>query len=360
MKDLKLPNDTYVFRMTDDTGMLQHAKRSVPDPSEGYTADDNARALIMASLLFELTGKRKYMDLAARYLAFLLYAQNGAWFRNFMDYDRRFSEERGSEDCFGRCMWALGFTASRTALPETLRGTADDLLRQTAPSCGGLTHLRSKAYAVIGLSHWKGSRSRNLALRMAAEIGDAYERCAAPGWSWFEDKITYCNSVLPWAMLIAHETTGEKKYRDIGLASLDFLLDRTFAGGVFRPVGCKGWLPKGGVPAEFDQQPVEACETLLVCLKAGKLTGRGLYRERARQCLDWYTGRNSRGVSLIDPDTGGCMDGLTPGAPNPNEGAESLVSWMIASLAWLAASERESVRREAGKPSRAPAPVRRF
>lgn len=341
MRDLRLPNDAYIFRMTDDTGMFQHAKRSVPDPCKGYTTDDNARALIMASLLYEMTKKQKYLELAVRYLGFLLYAQNGAWFRNFMDYDRRFSEEKGSQDCFGRCMWALGFTASRAGLPEEIRGVADDLLCQMVSGCNELTYLRSKAYAVIGLNYWKGSGSRELVIRLASEISDAYECCAAPDWKWFEDKITYCNSILPWAMLIAYETTGEKRYREIGFESLDFLLEKTFAGDIFHPVGCKGWFVKGQEPAEYDQQPVEACETLLVCLKAHELTGEPRYLDRARQCLGWYTGQNIRKVSLIDPDTGGCRDGITAGEPNPNEGAESLVSWIIASLAWMLHSGQE-------------------
>jgi hypothetical protein len=339
VKDLRLPNDAYIFRLTDDTGMLQHAKHSVPDPSKGYTTDDNARALIMASLLFGLTKKQKYLDLVSRYLGFLLYAQNGAWFRNFMGYDRRFSEERGSEDCFGRCVWALGFAASRTGLPKEIRGVADELLSQTVSGCETLTYLRAKAYAVIGLNHWQGHRSLELVTRLSNEIIDSYERHATSDWKWFEDEITYCNAILPWAMLIAHETTGEKRYLKAGTESLDFLLNATFADDVFRPVGCKGWYPKNQTPAEFDQQPVEACETLLACLKAHKVTGKERYRKRAEQCLAWYTGRNTQKVSLIDPDTGGCRDGLTSEKFNLNEGAESLISWMIASLAWLSYSK---------------------
>lgn len=338
---LKLPNDAYVFRMTDDTGMFQHARCAVPDPAKGYTTDDNARALIMASLFFSLTKKRKYLDLATRYLGFLLYASNGAWFRNFMDYDRRFREERGSEDCYGRCVWALGFTASRPDLPASIRDAADDLLWQTLSGCDELSYIRSKAYTVIGLNHWKGNRARELLTRLASELGVAYEHNSTPEWKWYEDEITYCNAVLPWAMLIAYEMTGDRKYREIGLESLDFLLNVTFLREQFHPVGCKGWFQKGQTTAEFDQQPVEACETLLVCLKAHELTGNDVYRDRARRCLSWYTGQNSLNVSIIDPDTGGCMDGLTPEGPNRNEGAESLVSWVIASLAWLSYYNKE-------------------
>lgn len=343
MKDTRygLPNDTHVFRMTDDTGMFQHALYGVPDPSEGYTTDDNARALIMAALLFEMTGKHNYLDLVGRYLGFLLYAQNGSWFRNFMDYDRRFAEERGSQDCFGRCIWALGFTASCPCLPAGIRDTAQAMLRRNIPGCNELSFLRSKAYAIIGLNHWYNKRSRELLTKLALDLGTAYEHCAGTRWKWYEETVTYCNAVLPRAMLAAHEATGEKRYLEIGLESLDFLLDATFAGGMFRPVGCKGWFPRGQTPAEFDQQPVEACETLLACLSAYKQTGEKAYCDRAQCCIEWYSGKNSLGISLIDPDTGGCMDGLTPEGLNRNEGAESLISWMIASLVWIKQSAKQ-------------------
>lgn len=335
----KLPNDAYVFRMTDDTGMFQHARCAVPDPSEGYTTDDNARALIMAALLFSKTKKQKYMELAARYLRFLLYAQNGIWFRNFMDYDRRFTEERGSDDCYGRCLWALGFTVSRSDLPAGIRDAAEGLLRQTVSGCEKIAFLRSKAYAIIGLNDWKGDHTREIVTRLASELRAAYEHSAVSGWRWFEDKITYCNAVLPWAMLAAYETTEEKADLEIGLESLRFLLNKTFVGDVFHPVGCWGWYPKEKTPAAFDQQPVEACGTLLACLKAYELTKEDLYWNRAKQCLNWYTGQNSLNKSLIDPDSGGCMDGLISKGLNRNEGAESIVSWMIA---WLTYSDKES------------------
>ena len=159
-KGLKIPDDAHIFRMTDDCGIFQHGRYGVPDPSKGYTSDDNARALIMAVLLFETTRKQEYLELAVRYLSFLLYAQNGAWFRNFMGYGRRFAEDRGSQDCFGRCLWAAGFTASRPGLPAGIRGAAEFLLQQTIPGCGDLTYLRSKAYAILGLSHLRDFKSR--------------------------------------------------------------------------------------------------------------------------------------------------------------------------------------------------------
>lgn len=330
-----LPSDVYVFRMTDDTGMFQHAKYAVPDPAKGYTTDDNARALIMAALLFEMAREDRYLDLVSRYLRFLIYAQKGAWFRNFMNYDRHFAEEKGSQDCFGRCLWALGFTVSRSCIPDGIRDAADSLLKQTASGCDELSFLRSKAYAAIGLSYWKDSCADGYMQQFADDICKAYESTAKPDWKWFEDEITYCNAVLPWALLKVYGITREERYLKIGIESLDFLLKNTFENDIFSPIGCKGWFKKGKSAAEFDEQPVEACETMLACLTAHKLTGKNAYFDRARQCFMWYTGQNTLGISLIDPDTGGCMDGLTPNGPNRNEGAESLVSWMIASLVWL-------------------------
>lgn len=331
---------THIFRMTDDTGMLQHAKYNVPDPSQGYTTDDNARALIMAAMLYETHKNRKYLDLIYRYQSFLLYARKGQWFRNFMNYDRIFIEEKGSQDCFGRCIWSLGHTVACSCLPEGIRKTARFLLRETAGGCRELQFLRAKAYAVLGLHKWGGDFSEELVRKLASKIAAAYDSNADTKWRWFERKITYCNSVLPWAMLEAHEATREEMYLRIGLESLEFLSDITFRHGIFRPVGCNGWFEKGKARAEYDQQPVEACETLLVCLKAYQLTREKKYLDRAERCVNWYTGLNERGNSLIDPDTGGCMDGITADGLNLNEGAESLISWHIASLAWDKVKQR--------------------
>ena len=155
-----LPDDTHIFRMTDCTGIFQHAKYGVPDPSEGYTSDDNARALIMAVMFYEASGSKKYLDLAFRYLSFLFYAESDGWFRNFMDYDRRFAESKGSQDCFGRCVFGLGFTASRSSVPKSMHRAAEYLLRKVLPGCRSLAFPRSKAYASIGLGLWGDESGR--------------------------------------------------------------------------------------------------------------------------------------------------------------------------------------------------------
>ncbi|XOQ44617.1 MAG: Glycosyltransferase [Clostridium sp.] len=325
-------DDRYVFRMTDDTGMFQHAVSGVPDPTEGYTLDDNARALIMAALLYKLSPEKKYEDLLYRYTSFLLYAQNQGWFRNFMGYDRRFLEKRGSEDSFGRTICALGFIASCSGLPTSIKEASQKLLLKTYQSCSSLSFLKGKAYALTGLLLWGDSAGLPEAKMLCDSIVDTYVQCRRENWRWFEDKMTYCSGILPLSLCYAYEKANQKQALGIALESLDFLLSATIRDGIFHPIGCKGWYPKGGVPAEFDEQPVEACSTMLACLAAHKLTGEAKYRDSAIRCYRWYLGENSHHVSLIDPETGGCRDGLIEGGINHNEGAESIVCWMIAHL----------------------------
>ncbi len=321
----------YLFRLTDDTGMFQHAVLGVPDPSEGYTSDDNARALILAAALYAGSHERRYEDLMVRYMSFLVYAEKDRWFRNFMGYDRNFLEKRGSEDSFGRCMLALGFTASCRDLPIAVCGCADRLLGRVVASCSSLTFLKGKAYALCGLLLWKSSAAQPFAKMLAESVVDTYAQCRREDWRWFEDNITYCSAILPFSMFLAGGS--DPRCLKIGLESLDFLLGITIQKGIFKPVGCKGWMKRGGSPAEFDEQPVEACGMMLACLNAYALTRKEDYRQNARQCFLWYLGENSQRLSMIDPETGGCRDGLKKDGLNGNEGAESIVCWLISALA---------------------------
>lgn len=327
-----MPDTAHIFRMTDDTGMFQHALYAVPNPAEGYTTDDNARALVAAQLLCEQSQDPLWPQMRETYLRFLLFAEKDGWFRNFLGYDRRFEEERGSEDCFGRCVGSLGFLVSRPEVPDGVRGVAETLLQRVRPGIDRLHFLRSKAYALAGLC-LRGRQEDDPAARALADgLMQAYARTAGAGWHWFEDEVTYANAVLPWALLLAAVRLGEPRCRQIGLESLQFLVGQTFTDSGFCPVGCQGWLRRGGRPARYDQQPLEAAGTFLACRQAARLTGDDVWCRRAQACCEWFTGCNIGLVSLIDPQSGGCMDGLTPDGPNRNEGAESLVVWMITRL----------------------------
>lgn len=320
----------YLFRMTDDTGMFQHAILGVPDPSEGYTSDDNARALILAALLYERSPEKRYEELLIRYLSFLVYAEKDRWFRNFMGYDRNFIEKRGSEDCFGRCILAFGFVASHDRLPAAARGCAARLLNRTVSSCSSLTYLKGKAYALTGLTLWNDTSAQPFIKMLRDSVVDTYVQCRRENWCWFEDEITYCSAILPLSLFCTYD--DKKANLKIGLESLDFLLETTMKNDIFMPVGCKGWLKRGNMAAEFDEQPVEACSMMLACLKAYEITGDEKYRNNAKNCFQWYLGQNILNLSLINPETGGCRDGLTRFGLNENEGAESIVCWLITAL----------------------------
>ena len=326
-------NDAFIFRMTDDTGIFHHCVNGVPDPREGYTTDDNARALIMAALLYQQFPEEKYRNLLYRYLSFLLYAQNtDGWFKNFMGYDRRFIEDKGSEDCYGRCLWALGYTASNEFLPQDLRRTAQKVFEDALPNCEKLSFPRAKAYAIIGLSYLPTNKTKNKMIPLLDSLLKQHDHSSTPDWKWFEDYMSYSNAVLPWAMLAGYKTVKIERYKEVGLESLGFLESKTFTHGYFKPIGCKGWYFKEKKAAEFDEQPLEAAETLLCYLEAYELTQEKKYLEKALKCYKWYEGDNSKRIPVIDAETGGCYDGITKEGVNLNQGAESIISYMLARL----------------------------
>lgn len=335
MKTLALTrlNDAHLRRMVDDTGIFQHAKYDLPDPHEGYTTDDNARLAMMAAMYYEATGEARYLDLCYRGLGFMQYAHKNGWFRNFMGYDRRFLEKEGSQDCFGRCLWCLGYLTSRPALPSGLRRAAGALLAAAAPSAGRLQFLRSCAYACLGFALWDHPGQKEHLAEHLARVCAHYHEREKPGWHWYEEEITYCNATIPHALLAGYQVIGGNSLLEVGLKSLDFLLDATTRDGFFWPVGCHGWSMRGGEAALYDQQPVEACGTLLCCLKAHQVTGETYYLEKARLCRQWFLGGNSLGVPMIDAASGGCYDGLGEDGPNLNQGSESLLSWIVSVLA---------------------------
>ncbi|WP_371362142.1 hypothetical protein SRRS_33690 [Sporomusa rhizae] len=334
-KFIKTFDDAHIFRMTDDTGMFQHARISVPDLLEGYTTDDNARALIMAVMLYEKLQKPVYLALVYRYLSFVLYAQNETGrFRNFMNYSRRFKEKEGSEDCFGRCLWALGYTQASPTMPRGIKEACTDAVNRALPNIRSVTWSRGQAYALIGLSLIGKPAVDNLICELADSLFDRFEHCVRDEeWRWFEDNITYDNAVLPWALFAAYSRLGQDRLLRVARKSLSFLDLVTFRDGYFRPVGCNGWLIRGGEPAQYDEQPLEACTTTLAHLAAYEATGDAAMLELARKSFSWYWGENSRREGLIDNETGGCCDGITTDGLNRNQGAESIVCYAIAGLA---------------------------
>lgn len=330
----------HLRHMTDETGMLQHALFTVPNYHEGYATDDNARALLVSALLEDL-GHKESLELGSRYLAFLWYAFNPATgrFRNFMDYQRRWLEDGGSDDSHGRALWALGAVLGYSNTPA-LQSVAGRLFEQALPAILNTTSPRAWAFALIGiheyLQRFAGDRrASQVREELAGRLLTMYESCRAEGWRWYEDRLTYCNAALPHALLLCGQAIPNAALTAAGLETLGWLTDlqHTDANeGHFLPIGSNGFYPQGGERAQFDQQPVEAQAAVSACLAAHQLTGDKRWRREARRAFEWFIGRNDLNLPLYDPTTGGCRDGLHPDRPNENQGAESTLAFLHALL----------------------------
>jgi glycosyltransferase involved in cell wall biosynthesis len=325
--------------MTDDTGMLQHAMFNVPRYDEGYCLDDNARALLLMTLLEDAGAKdpRTVRTLASRYMAFVSHAFNRPLgrFRNFMSHPRLWTEEQGSEDSHGRALWALGTVVGCSADPGR-HSLAGVLFHAALPAVSGFSSPRAWAYALLGIEQYlhafEGDRNVQAAGRAIGErLHGLFRRTDQPDWPWCESRVTYCNARLPQAMIATGTWTGDAGMIATGIRSLEWLMtiQRT-ADGYFAPVGNNGFFERGMTAAVFDQQPVEACATVSACMHAFRTTGDHRWADHARRAFTWFLGQNQLQQALYDPLSGGCRDALHADRLNENEGAESTLSFLLA------------------------------
>ncbi len=330
----------HLIRMTDDTGIFQHAVFAVPNQHEGYTTDDNARALIATIMVEKLgaDGDIQAKALASRYLAFLWLAFNSAngRFRNFLSYERRWQESEGSEDSHGRALWALG-TAINRAVDESLRGLAGRLFELAVPAAMTFTSPRAWAFSLFGIQEYLDRFAGDRAAQkqrdsLADRLLNIYRVTRTKGWNWFEDSLAYSNARLPQALLLAGSRTSNQEWISAGIESLEWLAaqQRCNMNGHFVPIGSQGFYRKAGEKARFDQQPIEAGATVSACLEAYRATGDNHWRTQAWSAFNWFLGDNDLKVSLYDAATGGCRDGLHPDRANENQGAESTLSFLMA------------------------------
>ena len=338
--------------MTDETGILQHALFAVPNYSHGYTTDDNARALLVSILLDEL-GNSESVGLASRYLAFLGYAFNtqNKRFRNFMDYQRKWSEDTGSDDSHGRAIWALGTVLSHSTMPS-FNSMAGWLFEQALPSILVTTSPRAWAFALIGISEYSqkysGDRRANqVSEELAGRLLRSYQTHRTDDWRWFERRLTYCNAALSHALLVCGKSIPNSAMTNAGLESLQWLAGLHRAPeGHFVPIGSNGFYELGKERARFDQQPIEAQAMVSACLEAFRITEDKHWNKEARGAFEWFLGRNDLKLPLYDATTGGCRDGLHPDRPNENQGAESTLAF-LQSLLELRLAEQTHLSMEA-------------
>jgi glycosyltransferase involved in cell wall biosynthesis len=326
----------HFLSMCDSTGLLQHAVHSVPDRAHGYCVDDNARALLLSSALASFGEARLLEPMTARFAAFIQHAWNPdtCRFRNFMSYDRRWLEPQGSEDSHGRTLWALGVCARGDTDPSRRRWAAA-LFKTALPAVEHFQSPRAWAFTLLGLDAYcalvvgdlTAGRMREV---LAGRLVDAFQATETQDWCWFEDVLAYDNARLSQALLVTGAALGKPLMVKIGLASLRWLMTlQATPEGCFRPVGTESFGARQTPPQPFDQQPVEAAAAISACLAAWRVNDNAEWAAGATRAFEWFLGGNDLRTSLVDPSSGGCLDGLHPDRPNENRGAESAVSYLL-------------------------------
>ena len=336
-RDLPEINLEHLSRMTDSTGLFQHAMFTVPNFAEGYCTDDNARAFILSVLLEELEeAPKRTRTLATTYGAFLNHALDlkTKRFHNHMSFDRKWLDKQGSDDCHGRALWALGLASGRSPY-RSFQAMAGQLFTQALPTVMDLTSPRAWAFALIGIHEYLRRLSGD---RLVGQIREAltgrlmelYAKAAQPDWPWFEEELSYDNAKLAHALILSGDDMGQAPLVERGLQTLRWLIGvQTSEHGNFSPIGSNGFYRRGGARATFDQQPIEAQATVSACLEAHRVTSDPWWYERAHHAFDWFLGWNDLGLEIYAPNTGGCRDALHLDRVNNNQGAESTLAFLL-------------------------------
>ncbi|MCJ7580824.1 MAG: glycosyltransferase, partial [Candidatus Aminicenantes bacterium] len=331
-------NLNHLYTLTDDTGILEHALFSTPSRIDGYTTDDNARALMVAVMLYQLHRDEKILNLIQTYLAFLNDAidPKSGQVRNRMSYERMWSTKDSSEDCHGRALWSLGYTILYSP-NESVLSMANYLFKLVIKGCESFSSPRAWAYSILGcldyLQRLSGDTETNsLVALLGKRLLKLYKNNRSDEWMWFEESLSYANARLPQALIASGQHLGNRAMVKQGMEALEWLMkiQENPKTGYLSLIGNAGWYSKGGKKANFDQQPVEITGIIDACHQAYLATGQKTWTQKIEKAFAWFLGRNDKNEFLYDFKTGGCYDGLHRGGVNLNQGAESLLSWLSA------------------------------
>ncbi len=329
----------HLDRMTDSTGLVQHAVYSVPRRESGYTTDDNARALRLCTRLWCQQPDQRMLSRVIAYLSFLEHARcPGRGFHNFMGYNREWLDAEGCGDCQGQAVRALAEVLGSN-LPDDYRALARELMDGILPTLADLRSLRAQAYVILAWGHlWTAGVKdveplENVAWSAAQRLVECYQRALRPDWQWFESRMTYANAVLPHALFVAAQRWPNEEFLEVAETSFAFLDRATTFEKIFWPIGNSGWYPHGEEKAPYDQQPVEAVTMADAALAAFGMLGDEKYLATFRRAHGWFLGDNSLGQPLVDVASGACCDGLHASGVNRNQGAESTLAWLWTEVA---------------------------
>lgn len=335
---------SHIKRMTDDTGIIQHAKYGIPNLKEGYCLDDNARALLMVLMTYRQKKNKTALELAPIYLSYIHYMQNNnGTFRNFLSFNRCFLDEVGSEDSFGRTIWALGYLLGNPP-NNAYYQTGKFIFFNAAPNFDKLKTIRGIANTMIGISHYLRGMPSDTAMKdtlkkLSYKLIGHYTENSSGHWRWFEQLLTYDNGILPLALLHAAEILNDDKIREVAIDTMDFLTDVTLKNGYLSIIGNEKWYIKNKERSVYAQQPIDALAMVLMFQQAFHLTKNNDYLTKLFTCFMWFMGENDLKANLFDFETKGCYDGFDSSNVNLNQGAESTLAYLISHLIVLQAFE---------------------
>ena len=317
---------THLARLSDDTGLFEHALYATPRRAHGYCLDDVARGLLVLCREPARRDTAQLVDpLTERYLAFVVHAQSpDGGFHNRLGFDRRWQDEPGLGDWWGRALWALGTAAVRSPLPwvrERAMHGFESSVRQRS------LWPRSMAFAALGAAEVLAAHPAHQgAADLLADAAKMIER-PEPGahWPWPEDRLRYANAVLPEVLIAAGHLLRDPEAGYQGLELLDWLLATESGPGHLSPTGSHGWRAGGPRPA-FDQQPLEAAALADACARAFDTSRDIQWIAGVERAVGWFLGENDKRVALYDKSSGGGYDGLHPHGHSFNQGAESTLA----------------------------------
>ncbi|MEP6749642.1 MAG: glycosyl transferase, partial [Bacteroidota bacterium] len=330
----------HVKRMTDDTGIIQHAKFGIPNLKEGYCLDDNARALLMVLMAYKQKKHPLTLELMPVYLSYIHYMQNeDGTFRNFLSFSRNFLDEVGSEDSFGRAIWALGYLLCN-APNDAYFQSGREIFLKAIPNFKKLQSVRGVANTIIGLSYYLENNPGDIGMAellkdLSNNLINHYSHHRTEDWKWFEPTLTYDNAVLPLCLLHAGGVLKDEAIMKVAMESMDFLSCLTLKSGCLSVIGNEQWYSKDGEQSLFAQQPIDAMGMVLMFQKAFHLTKDKTYVNNLYTSFMWFLGENDLRISLYDYETKGCCDGLESYGVNRNQGAESTLAYLVSHLTLL-------------------------
>jgi glycosyltransferase involved in cell wall biosynthesis len=342
----------HIKRLTTETGMIQFSKIDKPDINSGYTLDDNARALIAVAKHYQMTRDESDLHLIEIYLNFIIYCQQeDGTFMNYVDIDGTYfdkNKDENLEDSNGRAIWALGeFSSYASLFPQYHINRAEAALEKALPNIPNYLSPRAIAFCIKGLYYYNIKNNdiviEHLITTLANNLVSKYRGISDSKWNWFEDYLTYANSVLPEAMLYAYLSTGNTLFGKIAILSFDFLLSVMFKGNYIKVVSNQGWNIKGTEPNAFGEQPIDVAYTVMALGLFYDTFREKSYLKKMSIAFDWFLGKNHLNQIIYNPCTGGCYDGLEELHVNLNQGAESTVSYLMARLTMEKYHNKEEV-----------------